>query len=76
MTTQEIVLALFVAVFSAWVAWVARAPHRVRTNDLHDLGEKIDEMKRLNRQDHEKFFDRIGTLETAVAILKEKAGVK
>lgn len=71
MTPTEIGIAIFVSLVAAWFAWALR---RVKINDMHAIESKLDEMKRLNREDHQKFFDRLGKLETAVEVLKTKAG--
>lgn len=76
MTLELIVatlIALALAAFSGWLAWALR---RVRTNDLHAIRETLKELKKLNREDHEKFFTRIGKLETAVGKLNVKVGIE
>lgn len=77
---HEVVIGTIVAVSSGTFLWLLR---RVRTNDIHTLEGKIDglandidELKTLNRKDHEKFFDRIGKLETAVGKLNVKVGIE
>lgn len=72
MTITEVVLALFVTVFSAWVAWALR---RVRKNDLHGVETQLTYL----RGEVEKLETAVKDLDgrvdkhtTAIALLEAK----
>lgn len=73
---HEVIIGVVITVASATFLWLLR---RVRTNDIHSLGGKIDdlandinELKQFNRADHKEFFDRLTELEGDVKVLKAK----